>query len=663
MTAIPASLSRVPNVLASRIALAGINGTSQRMLQLQAQMSSALNFQRPSENSIGASAVLSLNEILERREQRVRNLGEAGSILDSIDTTLGDVTELLQEAKVIGLAQVGTGSDEATRRTQAGVIDSMLNSLVSMSNRERNGVYYFSGDRTSSKPMVSLLAGLRYTGSGQGHRVDTGFGDDLRATIGADRAFGALSSRVTGERDLDPSLTLATRLSSLEGANGLGVRPGSVEIDVNGVITQVDLSDADSIGDVISRISTVIQATDPGAVIGVDATTGDRVAVTPSAGFTVIMRDSNSTVTAGDLGLRGTYPGGVTTTGLDLHPRITQLTRLDSLTGVSMPLGQIQIRNGNQARIIDLNGLVTVQDFQNAVEIENIGVRVVISDDGTRLNVLNELSGASMAIEEYSGNPSASQLGIRSFTGSTLLSDFNDGRGVRQISGVIDPLTGLPDPQGNLDFRVTLKDGRAFSVDINGAVTAQDILTRTNAAAAAAGILPADFTAQLVAVGNGFEFVDSTVGAPGAVTSVVALNGSGAAQDLGIFGQTTGASLVGVDAAKVAVDSVFSHMIALRDALIANDTRGIEIAAAKLDEDLVRAAEARAEVGVRTQRVEDAAIREEDLIIQDKSLRSEIQDLDYASAAAKFASIQQQLEAGLAVAARSTSLSILDFLR
>ena len=116
MTAIPASLSRVPNVLASRIALAGINGTSQRMLQLQAQMSSALNFQRPSENSIGASAVLSLNEILERREQRVRNLGEAGSILDSIDTTLGDVTELLQEAKVIGLAQVGTGSDEATRR-------------------------------------------------------------------------------------------------------------------------------------------------------------------------------------------------------------------------------------------------------------------------------------------------------------------------------------------------------------------------------------------------------------------------------------------------------------------------------------------------------------------------------------------------------------------
>jgi flagellar hook-associated protein 3 FlgL len=170
-----------------------------------------------------------------------------------------------------------------------------------------------------------------------------------------------------------------------------------------------------------------------------------------------------------------------------------------------------------------------------------------------------------------------------------------------------------------------------------------------------------EFEARLVSSGNGFELFDGTTGAN--PTRVVALNGSSAADDLGILGQTASTTLVGLDKAKVAVDSVFSHMISLRNALISNDTRGIELAAAKLDEDLVRAAEARAEVGVRTQRVEDAAIREEDLIIQDKSLRSEIQDLDYASASARFASLQQQLEAGLSVAARSTSLSILDFLR
>jgi flagellin-like hook-associated protein FlgL len=660
MSAIPANLSRVPNLLASRIALTGISGTNRELLRIQTQMSSALQFQRPSENAIGASAVLSLNEILERREQRIRNLGDASSTLNSVDTALGDVTDILQEAKVIGLAQVGTGSDEATRRTQAGVINSMLNSLVGIANRDRNGIHLFGGERTAAEPMVSLLQGLRYTGVGKGKLLDTGLGGDLRVTMGADQAFGALSSRVQGDRDLDPSMTLATRLSSLNGANGLGVRPGSVEIEVNGVVTQTDLSDADSVGDVITRVSAVIQATDPGAVVNIDPATGDRIAVTPSAGFTVVMRDSNSTATAGDLGLRGTYPPGVTTTGLDLNPRITPLTRLDSLTGLSLPLGQIQIRNGNQARIIDLSAVQTVQDFQNAVEVERIGVRVEISEDGTRLNVLNELSGTSMAIEEFSGNATATQLGIRSFSAGTLLSDFNDGRGVRQVTGVVDPITGLPDPARNTDFRVTLKDGRTFDVDIDGSFTVQDVLTRINAAATAAGVLPAEFAAQLVSVGNGIELVDSTVGAS---TVVFALNGSSAAADLGILGQSTGPSLVGTDTSKVAVDSVFSHMIALRDALIANDTRRIEIAAAKLDEDLIRTASARADIGVRTQRVEDATTREGDLRIQDIALRSEIQDLDYAAAAGRFASLQQQLEAGLAVAARATSLSLLDFLR
>ena len=84
MSAIPANLSRVPNLLASRIALTGISGTNRELLRIQTQMSSALQFQRPSENAIGASAVLSLNEILERREQRMRNLGDASSTLNAV---------------------------------------------------------------------------------------------------------------------------------------------------------------------------------------------------------------------------------------------------------------------------------------------------------------------------------------------------------------------------------------------------------------------------------------------------------------------------------------------------------------------------------------------------------------------------------------------------
>ncbi len=659
MSAIPANLARVPNLLASRIALGGIQATNRELLLMQIRLASGKQFNRPSENAIGSSTVAVLDDAIERRDQRTRNLGQADSTVNALDSALADVSDILQEARGVGLSQIGVGSDSATRRNQAAVIDSMLNSLNAIANREQRGIHFFGGDEHASAPFSSLLQGIRYTGSGSGMRADLGLASDVRITLGAEQAFGALSGRVEGDRDLDPSMIAATRLADLAGANGNGVRAGAVEIDVNGTLTSLDLSDADSVGDVLTRLSAVIQATDPGATVTIDPVDGDRITVTPSAGTTVIIRDSNSTTTAGDLGLNGTYPGGVSTSGADLQPRITELTRLDSFSGMTLPMGEILIRNGGQSRRINLNALETVQDFQNAVSAAGIGVRVEISQDGTRLNIKNELSGAVMSVEELGGT-TAGELGLRSFTASTKLSDFNDGRGVRQINGSVDAVTGLPDPAADRDMRVTVKDGRSFEVDIQGALTVQEVLDSMNAAALAAGITPAEFTAQLVSTGNGIEIVDSTIGT---TTTIADINNSNTATDLGISGSSATATLIGTDRATVAVDSVFSHLMSLRDALSGNDERGIEFATAKLEADLGRATEARADVGVRSRRIAEATAREEELGIQDMALRSSIQDLDFTQAATQFAALQQQLEAGLAGASRAVNLSLLDFLR
>ena len=113
----------------------------------------------------------------------------------------------------------------------------------------------------------------------------------------------------------------------------------------------------------------------------------------------------------------------------------------------------------------------------------------------------------------------------------------------------------------------------------------------------------------------------------------------------------------------VAVESVFSHLIALRDALQTNDDLGIQIATAKFEDDLDRLISSRADVGVRGQRVGRITSRQEELRIQDETLRSVVQDLDFAEAATRFANLQTQLQAGLATASQSLSLSLIDFLR
>jgi flagellar hook-associated protein 3 FlgL len=538
----------------------------------------------------------------------------------------------------------------------------MLNEMVRIGNSQYQDIYLFGGTRTATTPYLDLLGGIQYQGMGEGLVTDIGLPRSVPITTPGEEAFGSLSARVRGERDLDPTLTADTRLVDLNGANGSGITLGAINVDVGGTDIEVDLSTAHTIGDVAQLLQDAIQTVDAGATVSIDAATGNRLEIAGNS-VAITITDLASASVAADLGIDATFAigGG---TGEDLDPRITMLTPLTALPGMTVPLGTIRLQNAGQTRDLDLSSAETVQDIANLVDGLDIGIRVEIDDDGSRLNFINELSGnpeRGMSIGEVSGGTTATDLGVRSFTGDTLLSDFNGGLGVQIRTGSVDPITGLPDAAADVDFAITLKDGQSFDVDLENVTTVQDVLDQINAAAAGAGILPAEFEATLASDGNGIMLTDNTPPV-GGTTSVAQRNGSFAAVDLGIAGEFTSASFTGDDRATVAVESVFSHLAALRDALLANDERGISLATSKLDADIERVASTRAGVGVRTQRVSNAATREDDLRLQDTALKSQVQDLDYTEAAVRFTALQQQLQAALTTAAQ-TNMSLLDFLR
>ena len=659
MSSIPSNLARVPNALVSQIVQSSLTRTQRDILQLQIQLSSGKAVNRASDDPVAASSISVLDDLIERRDQRLRNLSHSDSVLGNVDAALGDASEMLLEAKGIGSSQIGVGSDSETRKNQAQVIDSMINQLIGIANRQFQDLYFFGGDETAVPPMVELLGMLQYQGQGNGMVTDLGSAGPIPITMSGEEAFGALSARVKGAVDLDPIMTGNTRLQDLNGARGLGVSLGAVNADVNGVDVTIDLTDAHTVADAINTIQTAIQIEDAGATVAISAA-GDAFEIVPSGGVTVTISDLTGASTAADLGIAQVFDG-VTIDGSDVDPRLTDLTLVSSFAGVTLPLGTIRVINAGQTRDLDLSTATTVQDLKNLVRGLDLGVRVEIAETGDRLNFINELSGGEMAIAEVAGGTTATELGVRSLAAWTELSDFNNGLGIEILSGNVDPITGLPDPARDLDFRITVKDGRTFDVDLAGATTVTDVLDKINTAATAAGLaVPAEFEAALAADGNGIELTDATVGV---TTLVEFLNGSHAAEDLGILGSSTGATLTGEDRATVAVDSVFSHLIALRDALLTNDERGITLATGSLETDISRLANARATAGVRNRQVTDATRRQEDLRLQDFSLRSQVQDMDFTEAAIRFSTLQQQLQAGLITASQVASLSLMDFLR
>jgi flagellar hook-associated protein 3 FlgL len=685
MSGIAPIFARVPNLLQAQASLAGISRTQVSLFQIQQQLASGRAISHFSDDAVKAAAISVLNDRLGVADQRAQNLDYADSSLTVLDKALGDASDLVLEAKSIASAQVGLGSTASERQGQAQVVGSLLDSLLSIANREGVAGHVFGGTTPGSAAVEPFLGGYRYLAQGNGLLTDLGLGTDVPITIGGNNPIGSTSASVQGDQDLDPGITATTRLADLSGARGLGVTPGQIQFSFNnGPQTAIDLTGADSISDVVTRIQNGLhdyeQAQNvtilgPGGVsfsggsIRVDVVPGAAPAPNPTLQFS----DPGTGVTAQDLGLTGAAPFSATAaTGADLGAKLTWNTPISALRGLTGPLGSIKINNLGQSRVIDLSSAQTLQDVRNLIQGAGIGVRVEINDAQNGINVVNEVSAGrqqAMSIEEVAGgNLTATHLGIRSYTGSTRVADFNDGRGVQIADHGVDPVTGQPDPARDTDFAITLGSTppTTFTVDLRpqDMATVQTVIDRINQQAQTAGVnVPADFQAGLSPTTNGLQLTQNSTFS--STLTITARNNSPAAEQLGLmdgtYDATTG-SFRASDRAKVRVDNLFTDLMDLRDALMNNDTIGITLAGEKLEGMTDRLAQTRALVGGYAQRVSDGKNQLQDQNVLDQSTRSNLQDVDFASAAVTLNMLQTQLQAGLQVTALSQSRSLLDFL-
>jgi flagellar hook-associated protein 3 FlgL len=687
MSAIPGNLTRVPNILISQQALSALARTNVGLFRAQNDLSTGRMINRFSDDAVKAASISILDQRLDRSAQLQRNQDHADSSLSVLDGALGDASNLVIQAKNIASEEVGFGHSAAERSSEATVVDSLIQTLFGIANRQSVAGYIFGGSTPGTQPITNQLGGYQYNGQGSGLITDLGLGSDIPITLGGDNAIGSTSSRVQGTVDLNPSLTPATRLADLFGASGVGVSPGTIEFSFNGgPRTQIDLTGADTIGDVQTRITAALhnyeQANNvtilgPGGVsvsgggVSIDVVPGASSQPNPTLQF----YDLNSGVTGLDLGLVGPTPFSFSATspnGLDAAPKLTWTTPISALAGVSGPLGSIKITNLGQSRTIDLSSAQTLGDIRNLIQGAGIGARVEINSAQNGINVLNETAAGStnsMSIEEVSGsNYTATRLGIRSFSSSTLISDLNFGQGVKIANGNVNPTTGLADPSMDVDFTIKLGDsaGTTFPVDLTPAdmLNIGTVIARINQQAQAAGInVPADFSAGISDSSNGIALTQNASYPTG--PTIAAKNQSAAAQQLGLMDGTYDAAAHiyrGTDRAKVRVDNLFSTLIDLRDALRNNDTTGITLAGSELETHTDRLATTRALVGGYAKRVEDGTKLQQDQDVLDQQTKSQLQDTDFTEAAVRLNLLQTQLQAGLTVTAQSLTHSLLDYL-
>ncbi|GAB4197497.1 MAG: flagellin hook IN motif-containing protein [Phycisphaeraceae bacterium] len=634
----------------SNLMLSRLRKTNAEMFDTQRQISTGLKQATPSDDPSNTSAILYLRETLAARDQYEENLRHSLAVLNNVDQALGEATSILIDSQTIASSMIHASAQE--REQEALVIDAQIKGLLDLANRQLDGVSLFGGNAGAVPGGVvfeEFLGGVRYLGSQTNMNADTGAIESHAFTSNGVEAFGALSTRVKTDVDLDPNASADTAISTIDGAQNQGVRTGQIYVTVDGTQVTVDLTTIDTLGDVLTRVNDAINSVDPTA--GALAINGAGFELTNNAGHTIVISEVGSGQTAGDLGidLSATAPGGSTVAGGDLGRRLTLTTALaDLATTVDFASG-LTITQGDQTRTADFSSATTIQDLVNEIDRLGLGLRLQINEEGNGLDLISEVSGLRLSVGE-NGGTTAEDLGIRTYGRSTLLSDFRDGLGIEPV-------------EGEDDFQITLNDGTNFSVDASGLGTVDELITAIETAATGAGLtLGVDFSVDLATTGNGLVFQDNTAGANG--FTITRVGQSLVADQLGILKEDgTASTFQSSDEATVRVENVFTHLMDLRDSLLNDDTLGITLAASKLEADNRSVIQARATVGVRAKRVEQQQERSQDLKIMEQSLLSDLQDADLTEVITRFTQLQTQLQASLRVGAQNLQLSLLDFLR
>jgi len=614
-----------------------------------------------SDDPAAASRAIKLSGLLEQQAHILDNIRYADGFLSATDQTVGNLGDLLIEARDIASESLNMASDQAGPAQQAewnsfaGLIGGILDQMVTVGNMQFQGIYLFGGQRTTTAPFVQDLGGVAYRGDTGELRSRVDLLAEASFNLTGAEVFGALSSEVMGWRDLSPALTGDTRLADMNGAGGEGISLGSIEISdssMPGAVT-VDLSGADNIQDVIDLINDALSAGTTTVAVG-----SNGIDVTIAGGETVTFSEIGGGQTAVDMGIAGTYAASFS--GDDLDARLTLMTPLAALNdgaGVSLTSGVLISNGENLSATVDLSAAATIQDVLNAFNEAGVAVLARINEAGTGIDVVNRLSGGLMRIGE-NGGTDAEQLGIRSLYGGTLLSDLNSGLGVATM-------------EGESDFRVHLTDGQSFDVDVSSAVTVQEVIDAINAAAGAVpglsvGPVPGnDFFADLTDSGNGIRLTDDLGG--GGQFSIEKLNLSPAVDGLGLLDKTGSGGgpvvLVSDDANPVECEGIFGALCQLWRGLSGGDRQVVTAAGERIGELIVEVNRWQGVVGAQSRAMSERLLRTEDAVDATRIMLSGVKDVDFTEAVTRFQQAQTALEANLMTSSRMMNLSLLNFLR
>ncbi len=170
---------RITSTQMHRTVIGNLFQRAEKLLDAQTRVSTQKKINRPSDDPAGMSSVLNYRKTIAAIDQYQRNLERAKTRLDIVETTLGMVDELINDAKRVTADNAAGTGDAESRTIAADQITHIREQLLGLANSQQDGVYLFAGRKNDIPPFTAdpVTGTITYTG-------DNSAGADARYMVG-----------------------------------------------------------------------------------------------------------------------------------------------------------------------------------------------------------------------------------------------------------------------------------------------------------------------------------------------------------------------------------------------------------------------------------------------------------------------------------------------
>ncbi len=181
---------RITNRMMNDNVMRNLHAGLKRLADLNQQLSTGKKISRPHQDPVVARKSMGFNSSLTQNEQYIRNLDQGISWLETTDTAINQVINVLHKAKALAVGGANDTLNPDDMKAMAEEVDQLLQHALSLSNTQYDDKYIFAGTNTLTKAFeLDVDGNINYQGNDGEIAYEIGKGVEITVNIHGDALF------------------------------------------------------------------------------------------------------------------------------------------------------------------------------------------------------------------------------------------------------------------------------------------------------------------------------------------------------------------------------------------------------------------------------------------------------------------------------------------